>query len=130
MGMASLQRIAPLSPNAIIRARQVGSSDAIDGSSDRQLGLPTRVASIGRTMPKQRRGGFASMDPEQQRAIASMGGKAAHERGHAHEFSSEEARAAGAKGGQAVSQDRAHMAEIGRRGGQVRSKKRREGDEE
>ena len=41
------------------------------------------------------RRGFASMDDEKQRQIASMGGKAAHEKGTAHEFSSEEARAAG-----------------------------------
>src|SRR3954468_10802730 len=39
--------------------------------------------------------GFASMDPERQRAIASEGGKAAHERGTAHEFTPEEARRAG-----------------------------------
>jgi general stress protein YciG len=43
--------------------------------------------------------GFASMDPEQQREIASKGGKAAHEKGTAHEFTSEEAREAGRKGG-------------------------------
>lgn len=45
--------------------------------------------------------GFASMDPDKQREIASKGGKAAHESGHAHEFTSEEAREAGRKGGQA-----------------------------
>lgn len=45
--------------------------------------------------------GFASMDPEQQKAIASKGGKAAHAKGTAHEFSHEEAVAAGRKGGQA-----------------------------
>ena len=39
--------------------------------------------------------GFASMDPERQRQIASQGGKAAHEKGTAHEFTSEEARRAG-----------------------------------
>lgn len=39
--------------------------------------------------------GFASMDPEKQREIASKGGKAAHEKGTAHEFTSEEAREAG-----------------------------------
>lgn len=44
--------------------------------------------------------GFASMSPERQRQIASQGGKAAHLKGTAHEFSSEEARAAGRKGGQ------------------------------
>lgn len=47
------------------------------------------------------RKGFASMDPEKQREIASKGGKAAHESGHAHEFTPEEAREAGHKGGQA-----------------------------
>ena len=46
--------------------------------------------------------GFASMDPELQRAIASKGGKAAHQSGNAHRFTSEEAREAGRKGGQAA----------------------------
>jgi hypothetical protein len=63
------------------------------------------------------RRGFASMDPEKQREIASKGGKAAHETGAAHEFTSEEAREAGRKGGKAVSQDREHMRAIGRKGG-------------
>ncbi len=44
--------------------------------------------------------GFASMDREKQREIASKGGRAAHQKGVAHEFTSEEARAAGRKGGQ------------------------------
>ncbi len=39
--------------------------------------------------------GFAAMDPARQREIASLGGRAAHQSGHAHEFTSEEARAAG-----------------------------------
>ncbi|WP_159017506.1 KGG domain-containing protein [Cognatiluteimonas profundi] len=43
------------------------------------------------------------MNPEQQREIASEGGRAAHASGHAHEFTSEEARAAGRKGGEARS---------------------------
>jgi general stress protein YciG len=43
--------------------------------------------------------GFASMDPEKQREIARKGGKAAHEKGTAHEWTSEEARTAGRKGG-------------------------------
>jgi len=64
--------------------------------------------------------GFASMDPQRQRQIASQGGRAAHVQGTAHEFSSEEARAAGRKGGEAVSRNREHMAEIGRRGGESR----------
>jgi general stress protein YciG len=45
--------------------------------------------------------GFASMSPDKQREIASKGGKAAHQKGTAHQFTSEEARAAGKKGGQA-----------------------------
>lgn len=45
--------------------------------------------------------GFAAMDPVRQRKIASEGGKAAHQSGNAHEFTSEEAREAGRKGGQA-----------------------------
>jgi len=63
--------------------------------------------------------GFASMDPERQREIASKGGKAAHERGTAHEWTSEEAREAGRKGGKKVSENREHMSEIGRKGGQA-----------
>lgn len=63
--------------------------------------------------------GFAKMDPQKQREIASKGGRAAHERGTAHEFDAAEAREAGRKGGQAVSRDRQHMAEIGRRGGEA-----------
>lgn len=45
--------------------------------------------------------GFAAMDAEKQREIARKGGKAAHEQGVAHEWSSQEAREAGKKGGQA-----------------------------
>ena len=73
--------------------------------------------------------GFASMDPEKQREIASEGGRAAHMKGTAHEFDSEEAREAGRKGGEAVSRDREHMAEIGRKGGQSSSGNRRRPEE-
>lgn len=45
--------------------------------------------------------GFASMDPARQRDIASKGGKAAHAKGTAHQWTSEEAKNAGRKGGQA-----------------------------
>ncbi len=45
--------------------------------------------------------GFAGMDPARQREIASQGGVAAHQKGTAHEFTSEEARVAGKKGGEA-----------------------------
>ena len=50
--------------------------------------------------------GFASMDQAKQREISSKGGKAAHESGRAHQFDSEQARAAGKKGGSASSRNR------------------------
>ena len=50
-------------------------------------------------MAKEDRG-FASMDRAKQREIASKGGKAAHQKGTAHEWTSDEARVAGRKGGQ------------------------------
>lgn len=60
-------------------------------------------------MADQRKGrgrGFASMNPDKQREIASKGGRAAHMQGTAHEWSSEEAREAGRKGGAASRQTR------------------------
>ena len=68
-------------------------------------------------MPASGKRGFGSMDETKQREIASKGGQAAHLKGSAHEFSSEEARQAGSKGGEASSQDRTRMATIGREGG-------------
>ena len=50
--------------------------------------------------PRKERRGFASMSPEKQREIASKGGRAAHQKGTAHEWTSDEARQAGRKGGQ------------------------------
>jgi|SRR5882672_3063592 len=73
--------------------------------------------------PKSNRG-FASMDMGKQREIASKGGKAAHAQGRAHEFTPDEARVAGRKGGEVVSRDRTHMAAIGRAGGQARGRNR------
>jgi len=52
------------------------------------------------TGERRERRGFASMSPEKQREIASKGGRAAHQKGTAHEWTSEEARSAGRKGGQ------------------------------
>jgi general stress protein YciG len=57
------------------------------------------------TLAKEDRG-FASMDRAKQREIASKGGKAAHQKGTAHEWTSEEARDAGRKGGIASHQRR------------------------
>jgi general stress protein YciG len=64
------------------------------------------------------------MDPSKQREIASKGGRAAHAKGTAHEFTSDEARVAGRKGGETVSRDRAHMSAIGREGGHSRGRAR------
>jgi general stress protein YciG len=69
-------------------------------------------------MTALRKRGFAAMDREQQRVIASQGGRAAHRKGTAHEFSSEEARKAGYLGGKVTSANREYMAAIGRKGGQ------------
>lgn len=62
-----------------------------DGAENRTTGTVTRKT------PR----GFAAMDPQAQRAIAAKGGRAAHQKGTAHEFTSEEARIAGRKGGEA-----------------------------
>jgi general stress protein YciG len=71
--------------------------------------------------------GFGSMDEEKQREIASKGGKAAHEKGTAHEFDSEEAQEAGSKGGKAAHEkgtahefDSEEAREAGREGGRAR----------
>ncbi len=55
--------------------------------------------------------------------LGGEGGRAAHKSGHAHEFTSEEARAAGRKGGEVVSANSTHMAEIGRKGGLANASK-------
>ncbi|WP_139925118.1 KGG domain-containing protein [Hymenobacter sp. DG01] len=61
----------------------------------------TRSTKSSETPATKRPRGFAAMDPATQRRIASEGGKASHESGRGHRFTSEEARAAGRKGGQA-----------------------------
>ena len=61
---------------------------------------------------KERRG-FASMSREKQREIASKGGRAAHQKGTAHEWTSEEARNAGRKGGQISRGGRGRLVESG-----------------
>lgn len=59
-------------------------------------------------MAKLRRG-FAAMDPEKQREIASKGGKVSHAKGKAHEWNTAEAKAAGSKGGKASMGGRARI---------------------
>jgi general stress protein YciG len=71
--------------------------------------------------------GFAAMDPEKQREIASRGGRAAHARGRAHTFTSETAREAGRRGGKSAHRKgtahkftSAEAREAGRNGGRGR----------
>lgn len=73
-------------------------------------------------MTSKSKRGFASMDEDKQREIASKGGKAAHQKGRAHEFTTQEARDAGRKGGTIISQDREHMARIGKLGGAAKKR--------
>lgn len=72
------------------------------------------------------RRGFASMDEDKQREIASKGGKAAHEKGTAHEFDSEEAREAGKAAhekGAAHEFNSEEAREAGRKGGHAAHEK-------
>lgn len=64
---------------------------------------------------KKKKQGFASLSKERRKEIASQGGKAAHALGRAHEFTPEEARAAGQKG-----------ARIGKKGGKKGGAARRD----
>jgi general stress protein YciG len=57
-------------------------------------------------MEEKSKRGFASMDPEKQRKIASMGGKKAHQNGTAHHWTKDSASEAGKKGGEASSRSR------------------------
>ena len=76
----------------VVRAHQAGTDNESQTMNDALKGRMTGER-------KERRG-FASMSPEKQREIASKGGRAAHQKGTAHEWTSEEARSAGRKGGQ------------------------------
>jgi general stress protein YciG len=77
----------------------------------------------------KKRRGFAVMDPEEQREIARFGGQTSHAKSKAHEFTTEEARQAGQKGGSIVSQDREHMARLGRMGGNAKARRKRAKEE-
>jgi general stress protein YciG len=70
---------------------------------------------------KQRKG-FALWPKDKLKATARLGGLTAHQLGVGHEFTKEEAIEAGRKGGTQVAQDRAHMSEIGKRGGFSRAR--------
>jgi general stress protein YciG len=57
----------------------------------------SQSGTTGQHTPQRSGRGFAGMDRERQREIASQGGRAAHASGNAHQFTSEEARLAGSK---------------------------------
>lgn len=67
--------------------------------------------------------GFQRLSKQHHRLLASLGGKTAHASGLAHEYTSEEARLAGRKGGAVISRDREHMSRIGRKGGLARGRR-------
>lgn len=70
--------------------------------------------------------GFASLTPEQRRAICRRGGIAAHASGRAHKFTTAEATAAGKKGGAALAKrGREYFVELGKRGGAASSTARK-----
>ena len=113
MQEASAVRVPSAAPSLTAAASAAASAALAQPSAPIAPAVHTRTS----------RRGFAAMDKTRQKEIASAGGRAAHERGNAHEFTSEEARQAGRKGGQAVSQNRQHMAAIGRKGGVARGQR-------
>lgn len=124
LDVQNLHAPAPRAPRPRLDAAAVGTAVAQEEKGrefppsflQQEIDMPThRNQNQG-----QDRRGFASMDPDKQRSIAAEGGRAAHRSGNAHQFDSREARAAGRKGGESVSQDRGHMSDIGRKGGGAR----------
>ena len=108
------------------RQREVSNESARSArpSNGENVAREDAASESGSTPRSRSNRGFASMDRSKQREIASKGGRAAHQKGTAHEFDSGEARAAGRKGGVTVSRNREHMAAIGRRGGEARGANR------
>jgi general stress protein YciG len=84
-----------------------GCSKSVELARDSLRKIASNWANVERCLEvhvfeiRKARRGFASMSAEKQREIASKGGRAAHAKGTAHEWSAEEARRAGRKGGQA-----------------------------
>lgn len=89
--------------------------DCCDGTGNEDTGMPP-------TSNKAKPRGLAGVSPERRREIASMGGKAAQRKGTGHHFTSEEAQAAGRKGGNAAALIPGHMKRIGTIGGKSRSR--------
>jgi general stress protein YciG len=73
--------------------------------------------------PARKPRGFAALTPEKRREISSKGGISAHAKGVGHQFTAEEARAAGAKGGRKAAENHARMVENAKLGGAARRAK-------
>ena len=83
---------------------------------------PKDIGAVDSAIDKAPRG-IAGLSRQRRQEIASLGGKAAHAKGTAHQFTPEEARQAGRKGGRSVSADIPHMMRIGKLGGESRGSK-------
>lgn len=75
-------------------------------------------------MTEKKKLGFATMDPDTRREIASRGGRVAQSRPNPTRWTKEAAVLAGKKGGAKISANREHMAEIGKKGGKLLSEDR------
>jgi len=118
----SFRGAVPSEGGGVQPPRHEGAASPISGnpsslSSWKGVCVMEQMETSQATQSNTRNRGFASMNAERQKEIARKGGKAAHEKGTAHEFTPDEARAAGRKGGERVSADRHHMSRIGRMGG-------------
>ena len=98
--------------NSPVSADSSHSTSAAEQSRSRasEIAGPATSSVPAKAPNRKSERGFASMDPARQRAIASQGGKAAHQSGNAHEFTSDEAREAGRKGGHASHANRRNAA--------------------
>lgn len=92
------ETVTPQTQNEIAQATpNAAAPEAIQNVQP--AGTESAQAPVEETRPRRR--GFAAMDRDRVKQIASKGGRAAHAAGTAHQFSSDEARVAGKKGGEA-----------------------------
>ena len=100
----------------MVTAKKKSEVQAIEPKNRREVQAVEPASGASGDKPR----GFAAMAPDRQKAIASLGGRTAHRLGVAHEFSSEEASAAGRRGGAKVASIPGHMAALGRKGAKAR----------
>lgn len=109
-------------------------SERAKGPPNRNLESPTPGSDAGSGGPSRARKsggkvrGFAAWDPDKRRKVAAKGGKRGHELGVSHEFTSEEAKREGRKGGNVVlaKYGPEHFAKIGAKGGRLRGERRKQ----